>query len=157
MHAAVDKLLAAYRDTVQPNMRGLPMYNANLQIEAVGFEWRDGRLSGVLLTPWFMNLVLLPNESDEWLKLPPGKTIAVDFPSGSQRCLLNAPEGIVPHLSLPLFTTVKDFTDQESARRVAEEVLRRLYLDSADADAADISQDQMRSRQTMSRRDLLRL
>jgi [NiFe] hydrogenase assembly HybE family chaperone len=133
------------------------MYNANLRTEAVGFEWRDGRLSGVLLTPWFMNLVLLPDESDEWLKLPPGKTFDVDFPSGSHRCLLNAPEGIVPHLSLPLFTTVQDFTDQDSARRVAEEVLRRLYLDAGDAEAADISQDALASRRTMSRRDLLRL
>ena len=151
MHPDVEKLLATYRDKVQPQMCGLPMYNANLQTEAIGFERRDGRLSGVLLTPWFMNLVLLPNESDKWLKLPPGKTFEVDFPSGCQRCLLSAPEGIVPHLSLPLFTTVQDFTDQDGARRVAEEVLRQLYFD-----AADISLDGMRSRQTMSRRDLLR-
>jgi [NiFe] hydrogenase assembly HybE family chaperone len=157
MHPVVDQLLATYRDKVQPRMCGLPMYNANLQTEAVGFERRDGHLSGVLLTPWFMNLVLLPDESDQWIKLPPGKTVAVDFPSGSHRCLLNAPEGIVPHLSLPLFTTVQDFPDQDSARRVAEEVLRRLYLDAADADAANISQDGMRSRASMSRRDLLRL
>lgn len=157
MHPLVDKLLVTYRDTVQPQMCGLPMYNANLQTEAIGFEWRDGRLSGVLLTPWFMNLVLLPNESDEWLNLPPGKTFNVDFPSGNQTCLLSAPEGIVQHLSLPLFTTVQNFTDQDDARRVAEEVLRQLYFDAANANAADISQDGMRSRQTMSRRDLLRL
>jgi len=151
MHPDVEILLATYRDKVQPQMCGLPMYNAKLQTEAIGFEWRDGRLSGVLLTPWFMNLVLLPNESDEWLKLPPGKTFEVDFPSGCQRCLLSAPEGFVPHLSLPLFTTVQDFTGQDGARRVAEEVLRQLYFD-----AADISLGGMRSRQTMSRRDLLR-
>ncbi len=157
MHPAVEKLLATYRDTVQPQMCGLPMYNANLQTEAVGFERRDGRLSGVLLTPWFMNLVLLPDESDEWLRLPPGKTVDVKFPSGSHRCLLNALEGIDPHLSLPLFTTVQDFPDQDSARRVAEEVLRRLYLDAADAGAADITQDGARPKATMSRRDLLRL
>ena len=156
MHPDVEKLLATYRDKVQPQMCGLPMYNANLQTEAIGFEWREGRLSGVLLTPWFMNLVLLPNESDEWLKLPPGKTFEVDFPSGSQRCMLSAPEGIVPHLSLPLFTTVQDFTDQDGARRVAEEVLRQLYFDAVNTDATEISQDPMRSRQTMSRRDLLR-
>ena len=137
-------------------MCGLPMYNANLQTEAIGFERRDGRLSGVLLTPWFMNLVLLPNESDKWLKLPPGKTFEVDFPSGCQRCLLSAPEGIVPHLSLPLFTTVQDFTDQDGARRVAEEVLRQLYFDAANTDAADISQGGIRSSRTVSRRDLLR-
>ena len=51
MHPTVGKLLAAYRETVQPKMRGLPMYNAELQIEAVGFEVRDGRLTLTLGTP----------------------------------------------------------------------------------------------------------
>ena len=153
MHPTVGKLLAAYRETVQPKMCGLPMYNAELQIEAVGFALRDGRLSGVLLTPWCMNLVLLPDESDEWHKLPHGKTIDVEFPSGRQSCLLSAPEGIVPHLSLPLFTTVQDFPDQDTARRVAEETLRLLYLDANDDQP--VSQDDSRARRTMSRRDLL--
>lgn len=152
MHPMVEKLLLAYRETVQPKMDGLPMYNARLRVEDVGFEIRDGRLSGVLITPWCMNLVLLPNDDDEWHKLPPGKTVAVEFPSGSHRCVLSAPEGLAPHLSLPLFTTVQDFADQDSARRVAEETLRLLYLNPTD----DISQDTIRSGRTMSRRDLLR-
>jgi [NiFe] hydrogenase assembly HybE family chaperone len=155
VHPVVDKLLVAYRETVQPKMCGLPMYNARLRVEAVGFELRDGRLCGVLLTPWCMNLVLLPDESDEWHKLPHGKTIDVEFPSGCHSCLLSSVEGIVPHLSLPLFTTVQDFADQDTARQVAEETLRLLYLDENDDQS--VSQDGSRSGRTMSRRDLLSL
>jgi [NiFe] hydrogenase assembly HybE family chaperone len=155
MDPMVDKLLVVYRETVQPKMCGLPMYNARLRIEAVGFELRDGRLCGVLLTPWCMNLVLLPDESDEWHKLPHGKTIDVEFPSGRHSCLLSSVEGIVPHLSLPLFTTVQDFADQDTARQVAEETLRLLYLDANDDQP--VSQDGSRSGRTMSRRDLLSL
>jgi [NiFe] hydrogenase assembly HybE family chaperone len=155
MHPIVDKLLVGYRETAQPKMRGLPMYNAELQIEAVGFALRDGRLTGVLLTPWCMNLVVLPDESDKWHKLPHGKTVDIEFPSGRHNCLLSAPEGIVPHLSLPLFTTVQDFADQDTARRVAEETLRLLYLDATDGQP--VSQDGSRSGRTMSRRNLLSL
>jgi [NiFe] hydrogenase assembly HybE family chaperone len=160
MHPIVSELIATYRETVQPKMCGLPMYNAALRIEAVGFALRDGRLSGVLLTPWCMNLVLLPDESDAWHKLPPGKTVAVEFPSGNHSCLLSAVEGVVPHLSLPLFTTVQDFADQDTARRVALEALRLLYLDATDkqsAGAGDASQGGHKSGRTMSRRDLLSL
>jgi [NiFe] hydrogenase assembly HybE family chaperone len=129
------------------------MYNARLQIEAVGFKRRDGRLCGVLLTPWCMNLLLLPEEGDEWHKLPAGKTVEVEFPSGRHSCLLSAVEGIVPHLNLPLFTTVQDFTDQDTARRVALETLRLLYLDATDKQRA--TKDPNRPRRTMNRRDLL--
>lgn len=153
MHPTVGKLLAAYRETVQPKMRGLPMYNAELQIEAVGFELRGGRLSGVLLTPWCMNLVVLPDESDEWHKLPHGKTVDMEFPSGRHSCVLSSPEGIVSHLSLPLFTTVQDFADQDTARQVAEETLRLLYLDATDDQP--VSHDGGKSRRKMSRRELL--
>jgi [NiFe] hydrogenase assembly HybE family chaperone len=136
-------------------MCGLPLYNAALEIEAVGFKRRDGRLCGVLLTPWCMNLLLLPEESDEWQKLPAGKTVEVKFPSSIHSCLLSAPEGIVPHLSLPLFTTVQDFTDHDTARRVALETLRLLYLDATDKRRA--TQEPNKPRQTMNRRDLLGL
>jgi len=153
MHPTVSKLLATYRETVQPKMCGLPMYNAELQIEAVGFALRDGHLSGVLLTPWCMNLVVFPDESDEWHKLPPEKTVDVEFPSGHHSCLLSSVEGIVPHLTLPLFTTVQDFADRDTAHQVAEETLRLLYLDTSDGQA--VSQGGGWSGRTMSRRDLL--
>ena len=152
MHPEVAKLLVAYRETVQPKMRELPMYNAQLRVEDVGFEIRDGRMSGVLITPWCMNLVLLPDDDDQWHNLPPGKTVEVEFPSGNHRCVLSTPEGVASHLSLPLFTTVQDFDGQDTARRVAEETLRLLYLD-----AADVAQNTIGSGQTMSRRDLLRI
>jgi [NiFe] hydrogenase assembly HybE family chaperone len=155
LHRLVDELLVTYRETVQPKMCGLPLYNAALEIEAVGFKRRDGRLCGVLLTPWCMNLLLLPEESDEWQKLPAGKTVEVKFPSSIHSCLLSAPEGIVPHLSLPLFTTVQDFTDHDTARRVALETLRLLYLDATDKRRA--TQEPNKPRQTMNRRDLLGL
>jgi len=159
MYSCIDNLVTVYRDSVQPGMRNLPMYNMALAVEAVGFELYQGRLCGVLVTPWCMNLVLLPGEDDDWAWLAPGKKIKVVFPAGEYLCMLSAVEGIAPHLSLPLFTTVQDFTDQETACRVAREVLRQLHQDTTDPAQADPVASELDSsglRRPLSRRGLLR-
>ena len=45
------------------------------------------------MTPWFMNLVLLPLRGDEWAELPSGTTINQVFPSGSYEFILGEEEG----------------------------------------------------------------
>ncbi len=127
MPPEVDLLAAAYRDVVAPRMVSLPMYNPRLEIEAVGFQILDGRQCGILFTPWFMNLIVLPGEKDDWSGLESGKKLSVAFPAGDYEFMLNKPEGLPPHLGMPLFTTVIDFDDQDTARRVAMEILLNLY------------------------------
>ena len=45
-------------------MQGVPVLNAALRVEALGFEWAgaddERRAEGVLVTPWFLSLVRLP-------------------------------------------------------------------------------------------------
>ena len=159
MFPAVDKLVTAYRDKVQPRMRELPVYNTVLQVEARGFAPRDGRWSGVLITPWCMNLVLLPGAGDSWSGLAPGSRVEVTFPAATYALTLSLPMGVQPHLSLTLFTTVLDFPEQDTAREVADEVLKRLYQADAQGEyAAPMSAELERawSRRPLSRRDLLR-
>jgi [NiFe] hydrogenase assembly HybE family chaperone len=158
MYPAVDELVAAYRDIIQPRMSALPMYNAALEVEAVGFELHNGRMCGVLVTPWFMNLVLLPGEDDDWSGLPHGNTLKVAFPAGDYQFMFSNPEGIVPHLSMPLFTTVQNFTDQDTACRVAREVLQRLLRDITDPTQADPIEAELGKsglQRPLSRRELL--
>ncbi len=158
MHPAVENLVALYRDRVQPRMRALPVYNAALEVEAVGFDLHAGRLCGVLIAPWCMNLVVMPGEHDDWSALAPGTALDVAFPAGEYACLLSAPDDGVRHLSLPLFTTVEGFTDQDTARNVAREVLRRLYHDAPEpAHAEPIAAELNRSglHRPVSRRALL--
>lgn len=126
MHPGVETLLSAYRDIVQPRMRSLPMFNEALQVEAVDFQLHQDRPCGVIITPWFMNLVLLPAETDDWTALAPGESHKVTFPAGDYECTASIVEGLGTHLALPLFTTVKDFTDQETAVLIARDILQRL-------------------------------
>jgi [NiFe] hydrogenase assembly HybE family chaperone len=153
-------LEAVYRDTVQARMQGLPVYNPALRVEAHGFTPRDGHCSGVLITPWCMNLVLLPGEGDSWTGQAPGSRVEVAFPAATYSMILSLPTGIQPHLSLTLFTTVLDFPNQDTARLVADEVLKRLYQAETGSEAryaepGSAELDREGLRRPLSRQDLL--
>lgn len=65
-------LTALFRDIAQTRMAGLPVLHSGLEVEAVGFEpYAEGdthaasedaasSAMGILITPWFMNLVRFP-------------------------------------------------------------------------------------------------
>ena len=59
----VATLERAFRQVAETRMQGVPLLNAALQVQAVGFAPladEPGVALGVLVTPWFMNLLRLP-------------------------------------------------------------------------------------------------
>jgi [NiFe] hydrogenase assembly HybE family chaperone len=161
MQPLLDRLEAVYRDTVLPRMQELPVFNAALQVEARGFRTRGSHCSGVLITPWCMNLVLLPVDGDSWVGRAPGSRIEVAFPAGTYRLTLSLPAGGQPHLGLTLFTTVLAFPDQDIAREVADDILQRLYEETSEPEydgtaPLDARLGRQELRGPLSRRDLLR-
>ncbi len=55
------RLEAAFRAAAL-RMQGLPIVNPALEVEAVGFAPWEGSWLGVMVTPWGMNLTLVPGE-----------------------------------------------------------------------------------------------
>ena len=67
--AAWGELLAgSYREIGERAMRDLPIYNDALGVEAVGFRRFNGTIVGIMVTPWFMNVVMPANRGSS---LPP--------------------------------------------------------------------------------------
>ena len=123
MPTPLHRLLEHYLGIAAEGMCELPLYNDRLAVEAVGFApWQGGAL-GVLITPWTMNLILLPGEDGQ--SLPAGGAQSVGLPGGEYLFQVGVGAG-PPHLSLSLFTTVMDFPDQDTARAIALETLARL-------------------------------
>jgi [NiFe] hydrogenase assembly HybE family chaperone len=115
METALDRLVADYWRIAYDRMRGLPFYNHNLTVEAIGF--RD----------WQGNLILLPAEDDDWREGSDGVSSEWEFPSG--RYLFNicrTPDAGL-HLGSALFSSMSDFPDQATAHAVAREVMTRLF------------------------------
>lgn len=117
-----------YRLVQAERMQGIPLLNASLCVEAVGFEWADHHdeevpvAEGVLITPWFMSLVRLPAQA-----LPHGgqvgRSTVRDF--GSERFdFLGAHDPAIGyHETCALFSPMGDFGTQALARETAREAL----------------------------------
>lgn len=134
----VAALAAAFRHIAATRMAGVPILNPALAVEAVGFRQEpalDGRWLGVLITPWFMNLICLPLAGDDWHALPSGTGRNLDLPGGEVAFLAAQEDALGAYLSCSLFSPMQEFADQDYARAVAQEVLNQL-LSPAAAEAA---------------------
>jgi len=138
MTIKVADLVARYQAIHEERMRDLPIVNPRLAVEAVGFEqWEDKDL-GVLITPWFMNLVLLP-DTGKLADLPQGERVECRFPSGPCELTVYRDEELGTYLAAVLFRTVADFPDQDVARAVAEEALANVLAEPSAKDTGTVS------------------
>ena len=127
-HTVVSQLTETFARIASERMRGLPVVNDALQVEAVGFRPWDGRLVGVLIAPWFMNLVVLPGRDGEWDDLADGAKVTWELPSGEYELTVARVEPVGVYQSCALFSSVLDFPDQHMARSIAETVMQELFV-----------------------------
>ncbi len=135
------RLVADFREIWHSKMRDVPMVNKLLTVEAVGFEMIDGRPLGVLISPWFMNLVQLPAADEDWSALEPGAKELIAFPSGEYEFIHNTREMIGGYKACSLFSPMGEFKSQMQAQEVAAAVMVALFdaENQAETDrAADI-------------------
>lgn len=116
-------------------MAGLPFLNPALQVEAVGFRRWQGRWLGVLITPWFMNLLLLPDEAAAWAQVRYGDSLAYTLPAGVFEFISAREEALGDYQSCSLFSPVFEFPTQDAARATALAALEALFDAAARAGA----------------------
>jgi len=125
-------LEACYRRVGDRAMRDLPIYNDALDVAAVGFAIRDAAISGILITPWFMNLVLCPLDGS-LASHSLGSSITHDFPAGSIDFTIGAAiDGIGRVASCSLFSPMDEFSTMVQARATAEAAWLEILLPPAD-------------------------
>jgi [NiFe] hydrogenase assembly HybE family chaperone len=129
MQALERKLESVFRRIEQERMRDLSFCNPALQVSAVGFQvWNDDYL-GVLLTPWFMNLMLLPREPQALEGDIIGSKCTRVFPSGRYEFILSEEAELGRYLVCSLFSPVFEFEDQQTALSVARLSLEGLMAE----------------------------
>jgi len=137
LNARVAELAALFTTIAQTRMAGVPVLNPALQVEAIGFEYRpagDGDAAGlgILITPWFMNLVRLPLQRDE-SAAQVGRTHEALL-AGQRFEFIGAHEGALgAFAACSLFSPMFEFADQVTARATALEVLAQLRTPPAPA------------------------
>lgn len=146
-------------------MLGLPVHNDLLRVEMRGFQpWGAGQI-GVLITPWCMNLILLPPKQmdaeaqEAWQGLSQGQEIDHALPCGTVRFVVGD-DGAGGHYQMcSLFSPMDDFPDQQTAQEVADQTLAAVLIPEqaqAEADERAVNGRGKAVPQEVSRRDLFR-
>jgi [NiFe] hydrogenase assembly HybE family chaperone len=138
---AVQRLANAYR-RAGLKVKGLPIYNPTLAVEAVGFREHEGRHVGVMVTPWFMNLTVLPSPDDlkVWIA---GGTLRLTFPSGAYDFTTTDLHDVGLIGTCSLFSTMLEFTDHEAAQLAARTVADAVFEPEQPAPTSTVSRRQL--------------
>ena len=132
--ALTHRLEAAFRRIERERMAGVPILNPALTVEAVGMRpFGDDWLS-VLVTPWFMNAVILPaaESGAAWAAATPGGTIRRTLPAGGFDFIVGEEEGIGRFAMCSLFSPMDDFADVATAAATAAAAIEALLAAAAD-------------------------
>lgn len=129
------RLEEIYRRIHREQMFGLPILNPALEVEATGFMPYLGHRLGILITPWFMKLMLLPGAAP-WPEVPEGESQSWPFPCGALKFIAERDEQGGPYQAFSLFSPMREFADQDEARAAARAVLEGLFIEAVPAGAA---------------------
>ncbi len=110
-------------------MQGIPLLNPALHVQTIGFQRYQERTVGIVITPWLMNLVLLPAEGEEWSDLKLGDKTSHRFPANEFRFMVNEIDGIGIYQSHSLYSPMHEFMDQDHAVAAAESFMQTLMVE----------------------------
>ena len=125
--AVADRLTAAFERIHRERMAGLPILQPGLAVAVVGARAWRGHWLGVLVTPWCMNLVLVPAVGSDLARDAEGMTWALSFPAGRFEFLVSTVEGLGTIAACSLFSPMHAFADQAAAEATAAAVMTTLF------------------------------
>lgn len=150
-HAAVSlkaRIERCFRAIETERMAGIPILNRAVGVEVVGLNRYQDAWLCILITPWFMNVMLLPASEDREAGVNAslvgavGSKALVAFPAGQFEMINGFEETIGYYRMCSLFSPMHEFADHESAVLAAQAALASLLeadcKEDTDADMAMI-------------------
>lgn len=132
------RVTAFYERVARESMADVPICNDALSVEVVDIQpWRDGWLL-VLLTPWCLNLLYLPEDQDgaDWQNFRDGDKASYLFPAGRYSFVKQDLDGLGRSQTCSLVSPMGLFADQDGARLTAQAILAALN-DPANGETED--------------------
>ena len=122
-----DLIQQRYRAIASGPMRGMPVCNPRLEVATVAFREFEERPLGILITPWCMNLMLMPGPGDRWDESDCGQCLLQRFPAGEFRFVHGWDKVIGAYGSCSLYSPMFDFADQDAALATGEAAMSALF------------------------------
>lgn len=135
MPALIENMTQRFQQIGRERMQGLPFYNSNIQVEALGFEEREDGYIGALITPWFINLMLLFKQQPQENMIV-GRKVSHALPSGDYEFMVGEDEELGRYDFISLASPVGNYKSQQQAQAFAMQKLRN-YLSAASENPVD--------------------
>lgn len=124
-----EQLQQTFNTILVDSMQGIPILNPNIRVQALGFHEHEGRILGIIITPWLMNVVLLPAEGEDWSHMELGDKRPHEFHGRTYKFMLNEYDGIGLCQTHSLYSPMRAFATHEQAVKVAQEFLDDLKVE----------------------------
>ncbi len=126
-------------------MEGVPVVNKALSVTALGFEEFGDYRVGVMLTPWFMNLMLMPLKKDviDPQKHKFGTVMQHVLPGGRFAFIVSHEEELGFYLSCSLFSPVSEFADQAAFEETAAAVLDEVMTPAQEKGEEELDEEEL--------------
>ena len=124
------------------HMKDMPVVNEAIRVESRAWREHDGNSICVMITPWFMSLMLFPPEEERFSAgWKTGETHRHAFPSGVYEFTAAWDEEIGFYQSCSLFSPVFEFDSHPLASEVADHAMDALF------EQGELDEDQKRARE----------
>lgn len=122
------ELVEVFSEIARTRMAGLPICNARLEVEALGFQrTAAGHWAGAMVTPWAINLLCLPGQADGWPLLAACSKYDWQFPSGNYEFTVAQEDRLGNYHLCSLFSPALEFESHEAARLTALAAAQALF------------------------------
>ncbi|WP_058912690.1 hydrogenase-2 assembly chaperone [Entomohabitans teleogrylli] len=112
-------LEAQFLQVARQNMADLPFYRRHIPVRACGFRVYEDQWFGAMLTPWMMELMVLPGPGQQWPRRPVGERIGLEFPTGNLAFRVGEMAGL-HYLACSLMSPLDAHLSAEQALALAE-------------------------------------
>lgn len=124
------KLEGVFAAIERERMQEIPILNPKLRVACIGMRAYNGLWVSILVTPWFINVMLLPGSEEEaraWSGIHSGAKVQHQFPAGAFEFICGAEAELGPYRICSLFSPVLQFEDQDAALAAAEGAIGALF------------------------------
>ena len=130
LRAVAAGLEAAFERVHRERMHDVPILNAALGIKAVGTRAVEAGWLSALVTPWFINMMLLPRtpeQAQDYRALQLGSTVTHSFPAGRFEFIVGEEGDLGRYQMCSLFSPVLEFESHGAAVITAESAVAVLF------------------------------
>ena len=117
-------LAAHYRAVWQRGEPDMAEINPALDVESLGFARHAGDWFGVVITPWFLRLYLLPGGGTLWGEIPAGQRRFLELPGGTLPFVAAREAELGTYQFSTLITPMSLVPDMAAARQIAVDALQ---------------------------------